>query len=131
MQRQNLEKADEGLSQSVETLEISEQRYREVYEAAPLTFVVWDNDWLVTDWNRHAEKVFGWSRDKVLGKNIFNLIIPASERTAVKNVVGSILQGKPCGRVINGNITKEEPHLTVEHRIGQNMESFARQTRPF
>jgi PAS domain S-box-containing protein len=39
-----------------------------------------DQHSLVIDWNRAAERVFGWSREEVMGRNLADLIIPAVHR---------------------------------------------------
>ncbi len=39
-----------------------------------------DQKSLVVDWNRAAERVFGWAREEVMGRNLADLIIPAVHR---------------------------------------------------
>jgi len=53
--------------QAEKTLRESEERFRNVYETAPLSFVVWDLDTHVTDWNKKAEELFGWTKEEVIG----------------------------------------------------------------
>jgi PAS domain S-box-containing protein len=47
-------------------------------DAAPQAIVVIDEDWRIARWNRAAEKLFGWSRDEVLGQEA--PFIPDDER---------------------------------------------------
>jgi two-component system cell cycle sensor histidine kinase/response regulator CckA len=89
-----------------EALRESEQRYRNVYETAPLAFVIWDRECGVTGWNEQASKMFGWSRDEVLGKNFFGFLIPESARPHVENVVEKLLRGEIEPHAINENLTK-------------------------
>jgi hypothetical protein len=57
----------------------SEQLYRNVYEAAPLAFVLWDCECRVTDWNKRAE---------------------------VEEIVTSLKRGVLASHNINENLTK-------------------------
>ncbi|MFH0954359.1 MAG: CHASE4 domain-containing protein [Verrucomicrobiota bacterium] len=92
----------------------SEERYRSVYETAPLAFVLWDRDHRVTDWNKLAEAIFGWSRDEVLGRNMFEFLIPSSDRSKVEEVVGKVLRGELPSHSINRNLTKSGRTILCE-----------------
>jgi PAS domain S-box-containing protein len=89
-----------------EALRESEERYRNVYDTAPLAFVVWDTESRITGWNKSAEHIFGWSQQEVIGKNLFDFLIPESERPHVGTVVKSLLQGDLPSQSINSNLTK-------------------------
>lgn len=39
----------------------------------PLGIIEWDNNFNVRDWSIKAEEIFGWSREEVMGVNIFDL----------------------------------------------------------
>ena len=97
-----------------EALRDSEQRLRNVYETAPLAFVIWDTDLNVTGWNERAEQVFGWTQEEAGGRNIFDLIIPEHERPDIREVVDSLLRGELLTRHINDNITKAGDIITCE-----------------
>lgn len=84
----------------------SEELYRNVYETAPLAFVLWDHDCRVTDWNARAEELFGWSREEVLGRNFFDFLIPEAARSQVEGVVEALLRGELPSRSVNENVTK-------------------------
>jgi PAS domain S-box-containing protein len=85
----------------------SEQRYRSVYETAPLAFVVWDQECRVTAWNDRAETMFGWSQEEVLGRNFFGFLIPDSARPRVQDVVERLLHDDIESDVMNENLTKD------------------------
>lgn len=95
-------------------LQESEERFRSVYETAPLAFVVWDQDCLITDWNSKAEELFGWAAEEVLGRNFFEIIIPEEAQSQVKGVVETLLQGELPNRSINENITKNGEIIVCE-----------------
>ena len=84
----------------------SRERYQNVYNTAPLAFVIWDRDCLITDWNDRAEKLFGWTKEEVIGRNFFELIIPEGVRPQIKKVVQNLLKGKLPSHSINENLTK-------------------------
>jgi two-component system, sensor histidine kinase and response regulator len=59
-----------------ERSDTQEARLRAVVDAAHDAFVVIDEQSRVQDWNPAAERLFGWSRDEILGKRITETIIP-------------------------------------------------------
>jgi PAS domain S-box-containing protein len=97
-----------------ETLRESEELFRNVYDTAPLAFVVWDIDTRVTDWNKKAEEVFGWSKEEALGRNFFDFLVPEKDRHQVENVVGRLLEGGLPSHSINDNLTKDGQIITCE-----------------
>lgn len=89
-----------------EALRLNEEKYRNVYETAPLAFVVWDRECRVIEWNRRAEELFGWKRDEILGKDFFDFIISDSTRPRVEAIVRSLLAGELPSHSINENLTR-------------------------
>jgi PAS domain S-box-containing protein len=59
-----------------EALNREKERTRVVLETATDAYVAADEEGRVRDWNRAAEKMFGWARHEVLGQAITALIIP-------------------------------------------------------
>lgn len=92
----------------------SERRYHNVYDIAPLAFVLWDSQCRITDWNKHAEEVFGWEKEAVLGKNFYDLLFPQKERQRVENIFGSLLRGELPGHAISENRTRSGESITCE-----------------
>jgi len=83
-----------------------EERYRNVYNTAPLAFVIWDTDCKIIDWNKQSENIFGWSKEEVLGRNFFDFLIPENVRPQVGEIVNALLGGKIERLGINENYTK-------------------------
>ncbi len=100
--------------QAEEALRKSEERFRNVHETAPLAFVVWDNNTCVTDWNKKAEEIFGWSKEEVVGYNFFDFLIPEKDRPQVEDVVNGLLKGDLLSHSINENLTKEGKIIICE-----------------
>jgi len=92
----------------------SGELYRNVYDTAPLAFVVWDLDTCVTDWNRKAEKVFGWSKKEALGQPFFDFLIPQKDLPYVKTIVDKLVKGKLPSYSVNDNLTKSGRVITCE-----------------
>ena len=97
-----------------QALRRSEGRYRNVYNTAPLAFVIWDCNCRITDWNRHAETTFGWSADEVIGRNFFEFLIPEGARPRVEKIVDDLLQGILPSHSINENLTKDGTIIVCE-----------------
>ena len=101
-----LERSEAERTRTEEELRASVERYRNVYDTAPLAFVIWDCDCRVTGWNSRARKMFGWSRKEILGRNFFEFLIPENARPRVEDVVNALLRGEIELDVVNENITK-------------------------
>ncbi|MCJ2127582.1 hybrid sensor histidine kinase/response regulator [Methylobacterium sp. E-045] len=58
-------------------LEASEHRYRSVFDSAlDFAIVVTDRDGIVTDWNKGAEHVTGWTADEIVGQDANRIATP-------------------------------------------------------
>jgi diguanylate cyclase (GGDEF)-like protein/PAS domain S-box-containing protein len=69
------------LQERYERLELSEQRYRLLFDESPLAvFAIRSTDRTTLAWNKQAERLFGWSATEVLHSNIdlFDLRGPRS-----------------------------------------------------
>ncbi len=100
--------------QAARALQASEERFRAVYETAPLAFVLWDLDGRVQDWNRQSERLFGWRREEVLGRRWMDFLIPEAVRPTVAMVVSSLLQGDVPNRSVNENLTRDGRVITCD-----------------
>src|SRR4051812_26711561 len=56
------------------------ERLRLILDSAYDAFIAIDAGGVVIDWNRRAEKVFGWSREEALGRRLADLVIPPRYR---------------------------------------------------
>jgi PAS domain S-box-containing protein len=57
----------------------SEDRLRAVFESSPLAIMEVDLETRVIRWNRAAEKIFGWTREEMLGKPGVPMVPPAQQ----------------------------------------------------
>jgi PAS domain S-box-containing protein len=49
----------------------------------PVACVAWTPDYRITAWNPAAERIFGFSREQVIGKNAFDVFVPLGVRAQV------------------------------------------------
>lgn len=65
-----------------QALKESEATARGVLDAALDAYVRMDQQGRITEWNLVAERIFGWSRDDVLGRPLEEILIPPDQREA-------------------------------------------------
>jgi len=64
-----------------------------VLEGAGNIITILDPDGCFVSFNRSAEKLTGFSRDELIGKPIWDFVIPEEEQEAVKDVFNTLLEG--------------------------------------
>ena len=70
----------------------NEERTRQIIETAGDAFVEMDTDGFVTDWNKQAEKTFGWTHDEMIGQVLCDTIIPPRYRDAHRSGLETFLE---------------------------------------
>jgi PAS domain S-box-containing protein len=78
--------------QAQEALRESEQMARRIIDTAIDAFFQSDQRGSILNWNWHAETIFGWRRQEVLGKNLFELIFAGETRDDLKAAVERFLR---------------------------------------
>jgi diguanylate cyclase (GGDEF)-like protein/PAS domain S-box-containing protein len=63
-------------------LQESQERMRQIVDAASHAFVSCDERGVINDWNPAAEKLLGWTRGEVLGRTLERTIVPRRDRAA-------------------------------------------------
>jgi len=72
-------------------LQERESRIRAMLDTALDAVIGMDAEGRITDWNRRAEAIFGWSKDEVLGLALDGTIIPENSRLAHRRGLGRFL----------------------------------------
>jgi PAS domain S-box-containing protein len=62
-----------------EALRESEEKYRFLVENADSIIIRWDTQGILTFFNEYAEKLFGYSKNEILGSNVVGTIVPRSD----------------------------------------------------
>ena len=84
------------------------------FERMPIGYILADRDLNVLDWNPQAEKIFGFSREEMVGKNQYNFIIPPEKHEDVKQVIIKTEQQNETSVYTHENITKDGRRIMVE-----------------
>jgi PAS domain S-box-containing protein len=79
----------------------------------PLAYIAWDREFRITEWNRAAERIFGWTAGEVYGRHGY-LIVPPDIRPGVAAVWDKLLEGDQTSYSLNENIAKDGRHLLCE-----------------
>ncbi len=87
------------------SLKASQQHYQLIYETAPLALILFDREHRVIDWNRAAERIFGWPRIEMLGVGLERMV-PAADLDYVAKVMEQAWEGGLVGGV-NRNLTRD------------------------
>ncbi len=69
---------------AAEKLKASEERFKNILLYAPLAIQGYRPDGTVVYWNREAERVYGYSAEEALGKDLGDLIIPGELKTVFR-----------------------------------------------
>ena len=92
----------------------SEERHRIIFETSPSAGVVWRDDFIITDWNRQAEVVFGWSREEVLGRSFTDFLLPEAEQPRLEHDLPQMLQMNMPLHIVNDNMRRDGRVITCE-----------------
>ena len=71
----------------------SEDRLRAVFESSPLAIMEVDLETRVIRWNRAAERIFGWTREEILGKP-GTPMVPPSQQAEHEELVARVRAGE-------------------------------------
>ncbi|MBR8828994.1 MAG: PAS domain S-box protein [Gomphosphaeria aponina SAG 52.96 = DSM 107014] len=75
-------------------LQESENRLRHLVSTAGTVIIVISENHRILEWNEEAEKIYGWSRDAVLGGDYFLLFLNPDERDKFAIVMTKVLGGE-------------------------------------
>ena len=76
-------------------------RLRAVMESSPLAIIEVDLESRVIVWNRAAERIFGWTRDEMLGRPGAPMV-PPSKQVEHEELVARVSAGRGVHRLPDG-----------------------------
>ncbi len=94
----------------------NEERLRLQFQDMPIAWMILDKSFLITDWNPASERIFGFTRDEVIGRSPFDLMIPESARPDVAGRIRGLQQGEYLAEGINENFTKSGETIICKWR---------------
>ena len=81
----------------------------------PLAAIEYDNNFIITHWNKAAEKVFGFTKEEAVGRSPMDLIIPKDIMPEIKEILIKLRLGDKSGETsVNKNITKDGRIITCD-----------------
>jgi len=85
-------------------IELMHQKQALHLQNTPLAIIEFDIDFRITEWNKAAEKIFGYSREEAIDENILRLILPRDSSSDAEKlwqrllnyeaVIGTVIENK-------------------------------------
>ncbi|MCS7028712.1 MAG: PAS domain S-box protein [Bacteroidia bacterium] len=104
----NEQKIQQLLQASLKT----QQRLNYIIEHSPLPIIEWDENKKIVLWNPAAEKLFGYSKEEVMGKTTKMIIAPKDIQKARENTNILYKQHQSHTTLLLNNITKQGEEIT-------------------
>jgi len=102
------------LARALDEKSRSEERHRIIFQTSASAGFVWREGFIVTDWNRQAERTFGWKREEVLGRSFVDFLLPVEDRQRLEPEFMQMLQENVLPHSINDNLTRDGRVITCE-----------------
>lgn len=97
-----------------EEIRSSEQHLRLYREQTPLAAIEWNVNFQVLDWNKAAEKMFGYTLDEVKGKNFTDIMLPDNAIVDIKELWKNLISQTGGTVSINENLNKNGDIILCE-----------------
>ena len=92
----------------------SQRRLKLHIEQTPLAVIEWDREFVVTDWNPAAEKMFGYTKEEAMGRSSSELIVPPETQDNVEEIRQQLLSNTVVNHFINTNVNKAGEMIICE-----------------
>jgi PAS domain S-box-containing protein len=110
-----------GSKSSSQNLQLDAALFNAIYQNAPYAIVVMNSRQYVVEWNRAAQKTFGWSNDDVNGKSLVEILVPERLRTvnglSVQNSIKKNITDKSLRTFRFPALSKSDEEIEVEITI--------------
>jgi len=122
-----LERSETELKQAAEALHKSEKRFRSLVDTAVSVILCLSPDYRITEFNPEAERLYGYKREEVLGKDYLKLFIPEAERDAISADIKKVLSGEPTKGFENPVLSQDGTERILAWNVNRMLDS---QNRP-
>ncbi len=95
------------------TARINEARLKTMFDYAPLSLIVLDDQNRIQGWNAQAEKTFLWRAEDILGKNA-STIVPPAKRREVEEVLATVHKEHSIFHIENTNLKQDGSEILCE-----------------
>ncbi len=102
------EQLESRVKDRTQELEQTTTQLRTFVQTAGTVLIVLNQKYHILEWNEEAEKIFGWTRDSVLGEDYFLLFIPPNEREKLKELLDETISYGTIQRNIESKIITAE-----------------------
>ena len=99
------------------------ERYRCLLETSPSAIVGLTPQHRIFEWNRAAERIYGWRREEVLGKDYLTTFVPEEVRREVASDFRKVLEGQPAQAFENEVIHRNGGRRTLLWSVNRIMVS--------
>jgi PAS domain S-box-containing protein len=120
-----IRRAAAELDATAQALRESRQRIRQLVHQCPIAVIEFDPDFCVVEWNAAAERIFGHSRDEMLGKHA-RILIPESVQPLVDRIWEDLLAQEGGARSRNENLTASGETIVCEWYNGPRLDDQGR-----
>lgn len=114
IKNRSLKKMFEATIKADKNLQISEARTRSITDSANDAILMIDHQGNVTYWNPAAERIFGYTREEVIGKNLHNQITPEKYRESYEKAFPEFLKsgtGAAVGKTLDLEAVRKDGTL--------------------
>lgn len=98
--------------QGEEALRRSHERYRGLLEVSPGAVALYDGDLRATEWNRTAQRLYGWQRDEILGGVLPT--VPAEKEEELRTLMQRVAAGSSVLGIETLRLHKNGDRINVQ-----------------
>jgi PAS domain S-box-containing protein len=66
-----------------------------ILDALPRAVIVTDETGVIVQWNAMAEQLYGWAPNEVIGRSVFEVVVPVNQRAAGEQIMEGVRAGEP------------------------------------
>lgn len=87
-------------------LRAATERINRGFQTSPLATIEFDTAGVIHRWNPAAERIFGWSADEAIGRELLPLVVPPEAMDHVQDVLQTLVSGTVTNSR-NANVTRD------------------------